>query len=680
LPQTINTNLASLNAQRNLNVSQSALSTSLQRLSTGLRINSAKDDAAGLSISERMTAQIRGMNQAARNTNDAISLSQTAEGNLQEISNILQRMREIAVQSANATNTASDRASLQEEVTQLQEEIDRIANSAQFNSMNLLDGTFTNAKIQVGANAGQSIDMSVSSARSADLGLVGEVTVLVPGTAIAVGKASNTTPTGVGSGMTMGGATIASATSDGVSYSNGMYSALASANAINLQSTSTGIVATALTEVTSTSLTGTGMWAKVDGDYVINGISIGALAATDSPATRVTDLITAINAKTTLSMATAVGYSDITSSKNHGSGLTLNGFAIATPSSDGISTSGSSNSALASATAINLQTGNTGVTATAKTEITSSGLSGVQTAIADGAYVINGTSMGAFTLAASPEARITDFLSAINDPSRVAATGVTAAAVVGDATKYTLVAADGRNIRLGSTSIMGQVTLTSNSTFTIGGTIPANIFTAGTYGASAGTGVTAAPVVGDATKYTLTATDGRNIHLSTRLTIDHTRTLGFSFLSSSPEDYYGQVSLTSSSAFTIGGSVPANNLTAGDYGIVGRVTHTNANLSVSTQSDSTASITLLDTAISTINSQRGNIGAMQTRFDSVIANLQTSSDNVSAARSRIRDADFAVETASLTRNQVLQQAGIAMLAQANALPNIILSLLKGSSQ
>ena len=224
----------------------------------------------------------------------------------------------------------------------------------------------------------------------------------------------------------------------------------------------------------------------------------------------------------------------------------------------------------------------------------------------------------------------------------------------------------------------GQVTLASNSAFTIGGTIPARTFTAGTYGA--GTGVTAAPVSGDTSKYTLTAADGRNIDLSTALSSTHAPYLGLSFTSSSPTDYYGQVSLTSSSAFTIGGSVPANNLTAGDYGIVGRVTHTNANLSVSTQSDSTTSIALLDTAISTVNSQRGKLGAMQTRFDSVIANLQTSSDNVSAARSRIRDADFAVETASLTRNQVLQQAGIAMLAQANALPNIILSLLKGSTQ
>jgi flagellin len=697
LPQTINTNLASLNAQRNLNVSQSALSTSLQRLSTGLRINSAKDDAAGLSISERMTAQIRGMNQAARNTNDAISLSQTAEGNLQEISNILQRMREIAVQSANATSTASDRASLQEEVTQLQDEIDRIANSAQFNSMNLLDGTFSNAKIQVGANAGQSIDMSISGARTADLGLVGGVTVLVPGTATTVGKVSSTTQTGVGSGMTMGGATIAAATNDGVSYSNGMYSALASANAINLQSASTGIVATALTEITSTSLSGT-QTAIANGDYVINGISIGAVASAASPAARVTNLITAINAKTTLSTATALGYETYVTSKNHGNGLTLNGFAIAAPGNDGFSNLNPSNSALASANAINLQTGNTGVTATAKTEWLAMGtMHGTQTAIAEGDYVINGTSIGSLPLATSVADRVTDLIAAIN--SITTSTGVTAELVVGDPNNapYKLSAADGRNIILTSSmatqnweytgmiaasgwtqSKYGQVTLASNSAFTIGGTIPARTFTAGTYGA--GTGVTAAPVSGDTSKYTLTAADGRNIDLSTALSSTHAPYLGLSFTSSSPTDYYGQVSLTSSSAFTIGGSVPANNLTAGDCGIVGRVTQTGASLSVSTQSDSTTSIALLDTAISTVNSQRGKLGAMQTRFDSVIANLQTSSDNVSAARSRIRDADFAVETASLTRNQVLQQAGIAMLAQANALPNIILSLLKGSAQ
>jgi flagellin len=162
MAMTINTNLASLNAQTNLNTSQSSMTTSLQRLSSGLRINSAKDDAAGLSISERMTSQIRGLDQAARNANDAISLTQTAEGNLSQISSVLQRMREIAVQSASDSNTATDRTSLQSEASSLSAEIDRIANTAQFNGKNLLDGSFGSATFQVGANAGQTLAVSIN--------------------------------------------------------------------------------------------------------------------------------------------------------------------------------------------------------------------------------------------------------------------------------------------------------------------------------------------------------------------------------------------------------------------------------------------------------------------------------------------------------------------------------------
>lgn len=169
---TINTNVASLNAQRNLGTSQSDLNKSMQRLSSGLRINSAKDDAAGLAISDRMTAQIRGLNQASRNANDGISLAQTAEGALQESTNILQRMRELAVQSANDTNSDSDRASLNDEVVQLRAELDRIASTTEFNGRNVIDGSMTDATFQVGANAGadQTISFSIDSARSADLG------------------------------------------------------------------------------------------------------------------------------------------------------------------------------------------------------------------------------------------------------------------------------------------------------------------------------------------------------------------------------------------------------------------------------------------------------------------------------------------------------------------------------
>src|SRR6056297_1430581 len=164
MPQVINTNIASLNAQRNLNASQGQANIALERLSSGLRINSAKDDAAGLAISERFTSQIKGLNQAVRNANDGISLAQTAEGALQESTNILQRIRELAVQSANDTNSSSDRASLQSEVDQLTAEIDRIATTTSFNGQNVIDGNLQDAVFQVGANAGQSISFSIGAA------------------------------------------------------------------------------------------------------------------------------------------------------------------------------------------------------------------------------------------------------------------------------------------------------------------------------------------------------------------------------------------------------------------------------------------------------------------------------------------------------------------------------------
>src|SRR3954449_7627513 len=170
MPQVINMNIASLNAQRNLNQSQSALQTSLQRLSSGLRINSAKDDAAGLAISQRFTSQIRGLDQAARNANDGISLAQTAEGGLGTAGDLLQRMRELAVQSANGTNSSSDRASLQSEVSQLQQELNRIATTTQFNGQNVLDGSLSATQFQVGANANQTINVGIANAQASAIG------------------------------------------------------------------------------------------------------------------------------------------------------------------------------------------------------------------------------------------------------------------------------------------------------------------------------------------------------------------------------------------------------------------------------------------------------------------------------------------------------------------------------
>ena len=214
MPQVISTNVPSLNAQRNLDGSQNDLNTSLQRLSSGLRINSARDDAAGLAISERFTAQIRGLNQAVRNANDGISLAQTAEGDLQQVTNNLQRIRELAVQSANATNSATDRQAIQAEVDQLSAEVNRIAEQSNFNGVNLLDGTFTSQVFQVGANAGQTITVDdIVDARSSSLG---RNALTLAGTALdteaatnAVGAETDLTITtadgGAWEGVTVGG-------------------------------------------------------------------------------------------------------------------------------------------------------------------------------------------------------------------------------------------------------------------------------------------------------------------------------------------------------------------------------------------------------------------------------------------------------------------------------------------
>ena len=173
MANVINTNVLSLNAQRNLNTSQNSLATSIQRLSSGLRINSARDDAAGLAISDRMTSQIRGFNQASRNAADAISLSQVGEGALQQVTNNLQRMRELAIQSSNATNTAEDRISLDAEFQQLMAANDELAKNTSFNGRNVLDGTLGNATFQVGANVGETIAVDVSSSmRNTDIGQV----------------------------------------------------------------------------------------------------------------------------------------------------------------------------------------------------------------------------------------------------------------------------------------------------------------------------------------------------------------------------------------------------------------------------------------------------------------------------------------------------------------------------
>ena len=195
MPATINTNINSLTAQRNLGASQMSLSTAIQRLSSGLRINSAKDDAAGLAISDRFSSQIRGLNQAVRNANDGISLAQTTEGALKASTDILQRVRELAVQSANATNSAGDRQALQAEVGQLIGELDRIAQTTEFNGSKLLDGSFGTQQFQVGANANQTITAATANVRTSVYGNNQVLAAGAAGTLAAFGSNSTTAGT-----------------------------------------------------------------------------------------------------------------------------------------------------------------------------------------------------------------------------------------------------------------------------------------------------------------------------------------------------------------------------------------------------------------------------------------------------------------------------------------------------
>ena len=501
MASVINTNTASLNAQRNLTSSASSLATSLQRLSSGLRINSAKDDAAGLAISERFTSQIKGLNQAVRNANDGISLAQTAEGGLGTSSELLQRMRELAVQSANGTNSASDRASLQQEVSQLAQELNRVATTTQFNGQNVLDGSLSSTQFQVGANANQTINVGIKSAKAADIGNYG---------------------------------------------------------------------------LKSDATTGTSMEATA---------AAGASAANKVAA----QTLTIAGKGTTATVAVAVGADAKTISDN-----------------------------------INSTTSTTGVHAVAQTQATLSSLSASGT-LTFNLYGSNSTAV-AIGATVSSTSDLSSVAAAIN--AQTASTGITAAVNGGT---VTLNSKDGYDIKIENF----QNATTTNATAVFQGQDPF-----ATTSTNVGTGAT----IGSSTNSDSSTVGGRVKFDSAEGYTVSTSVAGSLFSSAGPN---------------------ASNLSAV------------AGLDISTVSGANDAMSIIDGALSSIASSRAQLGALQNRFASTISNLSTTSENLTAARSRIQDADFASETANLTRGQILQQAGTAMLAQANSLPNGVLALLRG---
>ena len=502
MPQVIATNVESPNAQRNLNTSQTSLATSLQRLSTGLRINSAKDDAAGLSISERFTSQIRGLNQAVRNANDGISLAQTAEGALQESSNILQRVRELAIQSANDTNSGTDRKAVQAEVSQLVSELNRIATTTTFNGKKILDGSFQGAKFQVGADANQTIDLNVSDSRATALG--------------------------------------------------------------NFSFASTNNVATF-------------------------GIEVATAAA-----------------------------ATLANNNFRAQALSINGPLGQTTVAAGTLVAGST--ARAVADAVNNVASSTGVNATARTTATISGLSAAGT-FTFNLYGQNTTAVSISTTITNT-ADLTTLRDAIN-----AQTGLTGITAAGTGASLSLVQADGYNISLENVLATGTATLD------------------------------------------LTGSEGAAATLGGAVGTDSS-TVGGEVTFNSDSTFALSSSVTGAAGALTGSAVAANAGVTGALAAVGSV-------NVATQTGANSAITVLDAALNKLNGIRADLGAVQNRFSSTISNLATTSENLSSARSRVRDADFAAETANLTRGQILQQAGTAILAQANALPNNVLSLLRG---
>ena len=485
----VNSNLSSLNAQRSLNKSTIALGRSFERLSSGLRINGAKDDAAGLSITTRFSAQIKGLNQAVRNSNDGISLAQTAEGALNETTNILQRMRELAVQSANDTNNSSDRASLNAEILQLKDELDRIAETTNFNGNKVLDGNFLSRDIQVGANVGETIDVTIAGASTTDLGRQFRET--------------------------------------------------------------TDFVSTAD--------------ALVQGELKIKSSMPGA-------STTPVDIRAAIDAD------------------------------------DQLSTSLRGNSAIAKAAAINSSSEFTGVRAiVGKTEVQGNQIAA---ATLDGAdfITINNEKISGFEIEANDASgSLRDAINAVTDKTGVIAT-------LDKDAKLILTAEDGRNIHIitstvplgGLAALAGQVeggrlTLQSDHQF------DAN-YTASAFNALGIGGIAGAPGSG-------------------------------------------------TSVFGVSSDKSVNSVT------------------IDTREAAIEALDILDLALEDVSASRANLGALQNRLESTINNLNTTAENLSASRSRILDADFASETAMLSRNQIIQQAAVSILAQANQQPSIALSLL-----
>lgn len=559
---TVNTNITSLGVQKNLNRASDALGTSMSRLSSGLKINSAKDDAAGLQIGNRLTSQIKGLSVAVKNANDGISIAQTAEGAMQESTSILQRMRELSLQSANGSNSDDDRTSLQQEFTALSGELTRIANTTTFGGRKILDGSFQNVSFQIGSSANETISFGMTDISSTGLkgsfseaktdGAATDLSAVVTG-AVATGASTFRAGAVTYAPNATGDTTELTLNGTMIELTDAETTAQLAADKINAQKDSTGVTA---------SLNGTGQ-------IVLSSASTFTATAA---------------AGTGASLAGFAATATVAAGLESDISFNINGTAVgATAGQDMDDVLG----------AINAETATTGVTATLSSE------GRLQLSSADG--------------------------KAINLTNGTGAAGQGALAKVGLAAGTT------------EAKLVADTSISLNGTevkFTKGDTLDGIISAINT----ASTGVTASKNADN----TLKLFSKENITVA-----DGSQGTGLAAL--------GLATTNSTVAITQETTV--------------------SNLSITSAADSQKAIQALDAAIAQIDSQRAQLGAVQNRFDSTVANLNSISENSTAARSRVQDADFASETAELTKQQTLQQASTAILSQANQLPSSVLKLL-----
>jgi flagellin len=616
MPQVINTNIASLNAQRNLNASQGQANVALERLSSGLRINSAKDDAAGLAISERFQSQIAGLNQAQRNANDGISLAQTAEGAMDEITNNLQRIRELAVQSANATNSISDRQALNQEVQQRIEEINRIAAQTSFNGLKVLDGTFATQTFQVGANTGETIAISGLDSRGSQIG-----SIINQSNNLGISIVENPTPTVTSSnesGLTFGGPDISgSVTINDVTVN---ITTQAYADPAALAGQVGDLLSGAVANVPP--LTPEQLAAVADIQVGTDGDRLTFTSSRDGSVDAVIDLSSAA--------VSAITPTDAT-------GATLDSSA----GDDTLSVSGF--------TGFNFSELNTG------------------------SITVDGNPV---TLDLSNVTSVADFNSAVS--TQLGVTGLSAA-VSGDNLTFTLASGN------------GTVSLTDIS-FSDGGIAQADFGETLEIFGQTGVSLTDAFERGDEIDFQVDL-NGQVINIQGATSLNDvigqvnakSNETGISAnLNARNNDIVFSSQFGEEFTISVNADIDGDGSFTGALDLSQTIVGTAADntvavnkVDISTPAGADLAMIAIDYAIDTINGFRAELGAVQNRFESTIANLATASENLSASNSRIRDADFAAESAELARTQVLQQAGLSVLAQANARPQQVLQLLQG---